>query len=831
MTVAARSPAITYQENGITLQFAAPFRYIEASHLEVARIVSGEATVLPYGSAWNATPGDTDDGGTVTLAASVAGAKLRIRRKTPRDQLARYLNTDRFPSASHELALDRGVLAIQEQEVMVGDLYARGILAKEGEAGATIDLSGAGDILVTGNSGDIEVLPRAGFAGRFFGGNGQGYPVPLSGTGNDPALRVDLASVTPGLGRSLIARPTVAQLLASTASGLVAGSLVYAEDTAYQVVSLDGDLVDAAGTQYVVPTNAPIRLSMLGAVSDAARYDGSGNRLPATDNAAAITRLNELVRRRIVAVGKISGTSSFGYATSQVNVDLSGQWGFSNSLILWPGANYTLPGGALLRALANGQTIARTPNPDEVIAALGAQSAYGTYAPKLEGGGTVDGDDKASIGVFMDTVTDGGFVDVVISKVSYRRFTTTATGTSASDIVAVATTVNMRVGDLVRIAGAPREFFTIRSISGLNVRLSHPLGADLAGATLGHRATGFLGNCFQQSELRLVCQRNDVSWCFGSNRDGVQCTDVKMFGGKTEFSNIGEVIVSGDIHHYGCTIMHSFEREVHICSGIGITYVDPYIETLADSQSDTLVPPGGTVPIGSAAVRNSPAIYITGGRVNLKNINWPSNPTSTGFRRLIRGGDTFVDGILGATVPLLENPAIAGDFGIAEQIPGSTIRIQGVRGWSNLGTAGVGDSLIVKPDGTTPDAANASWSYSVLGNEREIVIGPKRWTTKNNANGIFDLFRIGDTQPRTRIASGSVQFGDGTASPDVAVQRAFGLPALQVNGLYVGTRASVPATSSAAGIPGNYAVGGGFAYFYTGDGTTHSWVRIATSTF
>lgn len=42
---------------------------------------------------------------------------------------------------------------------------------------------------------------------------------------------------------------------------------------------------------------------------------------------------------------------------------------------------------------------------------------------------------------------------------------------------------------------------------------------------------------------------------------------------------------------------------------------------------------------------------------------------------------------------------------------------------------------------------------------------------------------------------------------------------------------AVPATSTTAGQPNDIAIGNGYAHFYTGDGTTHSWVRAAVASW
>lgn len=139
MTAAALSPSIEYLENGVTLAFAVPFRFLDASHLQVKRIASnGTVTVLAQGSAWSATGGTTDAGGTVTLVASVATARLKIRRVTPRAQPTDYATNDTFPAESHEAALDRLTLIAQEADVATADLAARALAVPEGETIAAL---------------------------------------------------------------------------------------------------------------------------------------------------------------------------------------------------------------------------------------------------------------------------------------------------------------------------------------------------------------------------------------------------------------------------------------------------------------------------------------------------------------------------------------------------------------------------------------------------------------------------------------------------------------------------------------------------------------------
>jgi len=134
MTVAALPPSINYIENGVTLAFAAPFRFLPGS-IDVSRVnVDGSVVALTLGIHFTTTGGDTDDGGTVTLLATVAGAKLRIRRNTPRNQAMDYTPHDDFPAESHEGALDRAMLIDQEQDTAIADIGARALRVPDGES-------------------------------------------------------------------------------------------------------------------------------------------------------------------------------------------------------------------------------------------------------------------------------------------------------------------------------------------------------------------------------------------------------------------------------------------------------------------------------------------------------------------------------------------------------------------------------------------------------------------------------------------------------------------------------------------------------------------------
>ena len=177
MTVAALTSSLEYNGNGVTVNFPAPFRYLAPTHLAVTR-VNADATIttLAYGPDFTATAGPTDAGGVVTCAvAPAAGTVLRIKRTTPRSQGTDYTTGDTFPAESHEAALDRAMLVDQEQDDAIEDTASRALLVPDGETVATIPAA----------------TDRAGY---FLAFGALGIPIRASGTGNDAALRADLAS-------------------------------------------------------------------------------------------------------------------------------------------------------------------------------------------------------------------------------------------------------------------------------------------------------------------------------------------------------------------------------------------------------------------------------------------------------------------------------------------------------------------------------------------------------------------------------------------------------------------------------------------------------------
>lgn len=133
MTVAALPSSIEYLENGVSLAFPVPFRFKSGS-LSIDRVLAdGTIGALTAGADYSVTGGSTDAGGTVLLFASTSGARLRIKRVTPRQQSIDYTTGDTFPAETHESGLDTAMLVDQEQDEKIDDTANRAFMVPDGE--------------------------------------------------------------------------------------------------------------------------------------------------------------------------------------------------------------------------------------------------------------------------------------------------------------------------------------------------------------------------------------------------------------------------------------------------------------------------------------------------------------------------------------------------------------------------------------------------------------------------------------------------------------------------------------------------------------------------
>lgn len=109
MTVSIQNPYIEYGANGVTTVFPYPFRILAATDLKVFFNSVGQST------GFTVTGVDNNNGGNVTFGvAPGAGVRVSLIRVTPRDQQVDYLAYDSFPAETHERALDKLTLEVQE---------------------------------------------------------------------------------------------------------------------------------------------------------------------------------------------------------------------------------------------------------------------------------------------------------------------------------------------------------------------------------------------------------------------------------------------------------------------------------------------------------------------------------------------------------------------------------------------------------------------------------------------------------------------------------------------------------------------------------------------
>lgn len=117
MTVQSQTSRISYAGNGVTLQFAVPFRFLADSHLLVVlRSALGVETTQVLTTNYTVAGARSQSGGAVgMLVAPAAGTTLVITRNVPLTQLIDYKANDPFPEESAEDGLDQLTMALQQQ--------------------------------------------------------------------------------------------------------------------------------------------------------------------------------------------------------------------------------------------------------------------------------------------------------------------------------------------------------------------------------------------------------------------------------------------------------------------------------------------------------------------------------------------------------------------------------------------------------------------------------------------------------------------------------------------------------------------------------------------
>lgn len=118
MTISTTVSRVSYNGNGVTTAFATTFRFFEAGDLVVQLVEADETVVMQtITTDYTVTGADDDAGGTVTMIVPPAsGERLVIQRVIDAVQETDYESGDSFPAESHERALDRLTMLVQQNE-------------------------------------------------------------------------------------------------------------------------------------------------------------------------------------------------------------------------------------------------------------------------------------------------------------------------------------------------------------------------------------------------------------------------------------------------------------------------------------------------------------------------------------------------------------------------------------------------------------------------------------------------------------------------------------------------------------------------------------------
>lgn len=161
MTVKVQYPIAIFEGNGTASPLNYDKRFLDSADLIVTHIaVSGDRTILLEASDYTVSgAGDPDGGQVVPISPIAIGDKWEIARTTPLMQPTDYSDTDGFPADSHELALDRQMLILQEQSARLD----RTPKVAPGETGPAIGVIDEGQVLamVAGEISGVDNDPVA----------------------------------------------------------------------------------------------------------------------------------------------------------------------------------------------------------------------------------------------------------------------------------------------------------------------------------------------------------------------------------------------------------------------------------------------------------------------------------------------------------------------------------------------------------------------------------------------------------------------------------------------------------------------------------------------
>lgn len=174
MTISSSLGRKAYAGDGVSIAFATQFKFFENDDVKVIlQSSAGIDSTLTKDADYTIVGAGNELGGTVTLnVAPAIGETLNIILDPPRTQNTDYVSNDAFPAESHERALDR----VTQMAIRTRDIAERTLRQVDGDYATLAAIPG-----------------KAIRAGMYLAFDANGDPNASTGTGNDTALREDLA--------------------------------------------------------------------------------------------------------------------------------------------------------------------------------------------------------------------------------------------------------------------------------------------------------------------------------------------------------------------------------------------------------------------------------------------------------------------------------------------------------------------------------------------------------------------------------------------------------------------------------------------------------------
>lgn len=250
-----------YVLNGVTVAFPVSFYWLVDTDIMVTYLTAttGTTRVLVLNSDYTLSGAGNNSGGTLTLlAAQVSGDQIYVERDIDFVQLTAYPSNSSFPASSHEKALDRDTMGLQQLNTQVGRALSHSPL------GTTYDLE-TGTLINSGAAINPADVPNY----------SQVAAMVVAGGSPTLALPVGAAAVgfqqtgTGGAARTVQAK--LFEYVTDTDFGAVGNGAV--DDTvAMQRAAATGKLVYCLGSSYKLSANVLGNFTFAKAVT----YTGTG---------------------------------------------------------------------------------------------------------------------------------------------------------------------------------------------------------------------------------------------------------------------------------------------------------------------------------------------------------------------------------------------------------------------------------------------------------------------------------------------------------------------------------------------------------------------------